>query len=181
MRDHPRVCGEQAILLELWRSLLGSSPRMRGTVTVSSFPSAWARIIPAYAGNRLLAACCYSLRWDHPRVCGEQLALDTRMISIEGSSPRMRGTVTDTVRNALNDGIIPAYAGNSIPVRRRVQPRRDHPRVCGEQLDRYQRKMQKAGSSPRMRGTAYPLGCVKANIGIIPAYAGNSYLRNEWI
>ena len=49
--DHPRVCGEHAMLALLLAYLMGSSPRMRGA-----------------RGTR---ACRKPARGDHPRVCGE--------------------------------------------------------------------------------------------------------------
>ena len=50
-RDHPRVCGEQTVLLSVTEITKGSSPRVRGTGRTQN--------------KRVVI-------WDHPRVCGEQ-------------------------------------------------------------------------------------------------------------
>ena len=71
-RDHPRVCGEHADLGTVAGYALGSSPRMRGTL--SHFPAV------------------VSGRGDHPRVCGEHASLAQIVPWPKGSSPRMRGT-----------------------------------------------------------------------------------------
>lgn len=52
-RDHPRVCGEKR-RVRSWRALLlGSPPRMRGKVVLSSENPLCRGITPAYAGKRL--------------------------------------------------------------------------------------------------------------------------------
>ena len=50
----------------------------------------------------------------------------------EGSSPRMRGALSEARRDVGLDGIIPAYAGSTGGGRLSVNFGRDHPRVCGE-------------------------------------------------
>ena len=49
--DHPRVCGEHGGSFAFVRDAVGSSPRMRGTPTVTGDPNNGVGIIPAYAGN----------------------------------------------------------------------------------------------------------------------------------
>ena len=51
---------------------------------------------------------------------------------------------------------------------------RDHPRVCGEHLACVVTLLLAAGSSPRMRGTRMRSSVRGIQIGIIPAYAGNT-------
>ena len=50
-RDHPRVCGEHVPLNPRKGYKMGSSPRVRGTLSVIFLASKWSRIIPACAGN----------------------------------------------------------------------------------------------------------------------------------
>ena len=50
-RDHPRACGEHVFGLGAILVLWGSSPRMRGTLRVSSLSLSFPGIIPAHAGN----------------------------------------------------------------------------------------------------------------------------------
>ena len=86
----------------------------------------------------------------------------------------MRGTLHDPLRHNGGDGIIPAYAGNtSFRLAAWTSPR-DHPRVCGEHPNRRPIMRRKTGSSPRMRGTHHGVAVRGAELGIIPAYAGNT-------
>ena len=53
--------------------------------------------------------------------------------SLSGSSPRVRGTVTDQIYGLVLARFIPAGAGNSLlQCRQRLLPS-VHPRGCGEQ------------------------------------------------
>ena len=112
-RDHPRVCGEHDPLVPSVCDVLGSSPRMRGTLgrrvvglclvgiipayAGNTCPSTRAKcstrgIIPAYAGNTRPALARRSIARDHPRVCGEHSESTSIFHLRKGSSPRMRGT-----------------------------------------------------------------------------------------
>ena len=91
-RDHPRVCGEHPSYMSRGRYEVGSSPRMRGTLTILSRPNDLIGIIPAYAGNTRFRYLLRKLNWDHPRVCGEHGDAGDATRILQGSSPRMRGT-----------------------------------------------------------------------------------------
>ena len=133
--DHPRVCGEHRQRFGRTYYVRGSSPRMRGT------PSSWILscvvlagssprmrgtleagtgtkdnpgIIPAYAGNTSMGSPLPSGNGDHPRVCGEHIMALRFAVPSLGSSPRMRGTHVGDVLGGQGDGIIPAYAGNTM-------------------------------------------------------------------
>ena len=71
--DHPRVCGEHAVLCAGVKYYLGSSPRMRGTLIAVCRVAVRNGIIPAYAGNTPDQRRTCHVRRDHPRVCGEHL------------------------------------------------------------------------------------------------------------
>ena len=71
-------------------------------------------------------------------------------------------------------GIIPAYAGNTAKASLIDALSWDHPRVCGEHVVRTVIFAVEAGSSPRMRGTHEYRSDLRGEIGIIPAYAGNT-------
>ena len=49
--DHPRVCGEHGWMNPSRGVVLGSSPRMRGTLVRHLYGLCDGGIIPAYAGN----------------------------------------------------------------------------------------------------------------------------------
>ena len=151
--DHPRACGEH------WRRMVsaalrrGSSPRMRGTPHAADRGDLHGGIIPAHAGNTLLARWDVRWIWDHPRACGEHSVHDIGYWSLRGSSPRMRGTPSEWCGSRLMVGIIPAHAGNTGGTSGISTVSGDHPRACGEHHDRGFFEKRILGSSPRMRGT----------------------------
>ena len=174
LRDHPRVCGEHSMLKAAANASTGSSPRMRGTPGQYAVLGDGRGIIPAYAGNtgRFLPRPHH--RRDHPRVCGEHSKVLLIRSNCSGSSPRMRGTPFRYGLRVDLRGIIPAYAGNTMSLKKVSLRCWDHPRVCGEHHTLGTSGSQSQGSSPRMRGTlGFPVvfPCI---FGIIPAYAGNT-------
>ena len=89
----------------------------------------------------------------------------------------MRGTLYSCIVVVQCFGIIPAYAGNTPSQCRNHPTVRDHPRVCGEhRLSRLVATLTR-GSSPRMRGTPDLRTSGRTRTGIIPAYAGNTFVR----
>ena len=91
-----------------------------------------------------------------------------------GSSPRMRGALSRDGLVREHVGIIPAYAGSTIPRRSGSRACRDHPRVCGEHFFCMYSSGESRGSSPRMRGARTDDSGNASPIGIIPAYAGST-------
>ena len=173
-RDHPRVCGEHYFIITADGFQVGSSPRMRGTQKGISNVQCSTGIIPAYAGNTLASAREDGQLRDHPRVCGEHCDGSSTQIGLRGSSPRMRGTRQTGLLVCRSRGIIPAYAGNTPRRRNTSGSTRDHPRVCGEHCCPLPVNLTLPGSSPRMRGTLERRFSTGSNMGIIPAYAGNT-------
>ena len=90
----------------------------------------------------------------------------------------MRGTPAIGFAADRTAGIIPAYAGNTQEWRRADAPLRDHPRVCGEHPPPLAVPKNAMGSSPRMRGTRACCGMFRSLTGIIPAYAGNTFIAD---
>ena len=74
-KDHPRVCGEKPMPMPFTVVVLGSPPRMRGKGLNPSFGFWTSRITPAYAGKSRANSYCGRFQGDHPRVCGEKLAV----------------------------------------------------------------------------------------------------------
>ena len=172
--DHPRVCGEHEQCAPPVVVLVGSSPRMRGTLQDIHTVDGVHGIIPAYAGNTAASIPQVSASWDHPRVCGEhQWQVHDNPMPL-GSSPRMRGTLKRVHRHRHATRIIPAYAGNTTARNASTKAKRDHPRVCGEHTLPVSFMLPVLGSSPRMRGTQTMQIRIQPQGGIIPAYAGNT-------
>ena len=151
--DHPRVCGEHMTGFAQGLNNGGSSPRVRGTRFSNVFPLFCMGIIPACAGNTGKQGYRLGRRRDHPRVCGEHRHARLRRARDAGSSPRVRGTHMRNCGTRRVSGIIPACAGNTQPFVIVWACMGDHPRVCGEHRDGKKLTLQRAGSSPRVRGT----------------------------
>ena len=131
-RDHPRMCGEHRTSSWSMKRLMGSSPHVRGAphiVIVHETPDG---IIPACAGSTLLRAFFWSLRRDHPRMCGEHMNVWFLKTDRPGSSPHVRGAPRGMRLQERPAGIIPACAGSTPWPAQTRSSRRDHPRMCGE-------------------------------------------------
>ena len=171
--DHPRVCGEQIFLPQIFESLSGSLPRVRGTAGIRFMGESCVRITPACAGNSFPGPVWCKWVKDHPRVCGEQISGAKAAMRVMGSPPRVRGTDWQAFIRSVRRGITPACAGNRIRSRFSRRCLWDHPRVCGEQTFYYKRDQVCYGSPPRVRGTVLDSLPGEQRRGITPACAGN--------
>ena len=151
-RDHPRACGENLDLK--WREIdmKGSPPRMRGKLTQCGVGAGREGITPAHAGKTLLLKRLRTERRDHPRACGENRLSPPRKQGKVGSPPRMRGKPLNAFSYFAKNGITPAHAGKTCDHRPNVAVFRDHPRACGENLNKMLHDLGVQGSPPRMRG-----------------------------
>ncbi len=120
------------------------------------------------------------LKWDHPRVCGEQIDNPSATGRASGSPPRVRGTDFFRRRNCGAGWITPACAGNRELLYIFQRKLRDHPRVCGEQSYVMLPVGHRLGSPPRVRGTAVLHFPISGKQGITPACAGNSQTFDWW-
>ena len=111
--DHPRVCGEKRVAVAKPAAAPGSPPRMRGKESQRLMAHTTRRITPAYAGKRPRFSGSLRPTGDHPRVCGEKLLHHLAHLCAQGSPPRMRGKVKQSLNAASSHGITPAYAGKS--------------------------------------------------------------------
>ena len=173
-RDHPRVCGEKSWMNCIARRKLGSPPRMRGKVVAHGCVLLDVGITPAYAGKSKKCEKCRPGLWDHPRVCGEKSGQGFGRLVKRGSPPRMRGKASIGPPTSFCMGITPAYAGKSHSQSSSSIHTRDHPRVCGEKMNRREMTAKRPGSPPRMRGKGLHVQNAAQNVGITPAYAGKS-------
>ncbi len=113
----------------------------------------------------------------HPRACGEQTPHPEAHRLAIGSSPRVRGTANTVSLARIERRFIPARAGNRIAEAERLRRDEVHPRACGEQSGRKTQAALRAGSSPRVRGTARDGYFGTERLRFIPARAGNSMAR----
>ena len=110
---HPRVCGEHDILKQGFQMIIGSSPRMWGTLMQIMPATGRDRFIPAYVGNTSENLIHLNELTVHPRVCGEHEIHLSPPQSGSGSSPRMWGTLLSIQCVMLTSRFIPAYVGNT--------------------------------------------------------------------
>ena len=150
--EHPRVCGENPVLVRWNSSQTGTSPRMRGKLNHGGTVRQRNRNIPAYAGKTHRSLRRLRRRSEHPRVCGENRSVSRRFASFAGTSPRMRGKPQRQPAVRLIRRNIPAYAGKTSFPGKQAGAAPEHPRVCGENPSRVAATRPTQGTSPRMRG-----------------------------
>ena len=110
-QDHPRVCGEKNACGCESSILSGLPPRVRGKGQREPIVCQLHRITPACAGKSACAKCRSDSARDHPRVCGENLAVFNASADKTGSPPRVRGKVFAASATCATNGITPACAG----------------------------------------------------------------------
>ncbi len=115
MTVHPRGRGEQARANPHLDSMVGSSPRTRGTAAWTSARRWIMRFIPADAGNSLSGYGAGRRLTVHPRGRGEQAVAKDKSLGNRGSSPRTRGTENCLSNIEVQPRFIPADAGNRLP------------------------------------------------------------------
>ena len=177
LEDHPRGCGEKGGHVRPAPPEEGSSPRVRGKDAKSGKFICNGGIIPAGAGKSCAKQRGIPQLRDHPRGCGEKLALVFLTFCSMGSSPRVRGKAGGGLVLHHRAGIIPAGAGKSRQGGSKRAPAGDHPRGCGEKAEPSPDRNARQGSSPRVRGKAFAFLPSPPQRGIIPAGAGKSRRR----
>ena len=168
------MCGERIAGVVFAARPYGSSPRVRGTRHKKPLLQRLLRIIPACAGNAYELVYDDPEGADHPRVCGERFATFWLACRVTGSSPRVRGTLTNAYPQSIRQRIIPACAGNAALSALFMAGNPDHPRVCGERSPSLLLSEPSSGSSPRVRGTLSKSMNTMSITRIIPACAGNA-------
>ena len=172
--DHTRGCGEHPVQISSRNSFVGSSPRMRGAQRGAHRPWVKTGIIPADTGSTSTVTRGQFKGKDHPRGCGEHDTDDELRVTLEGSSPRMRGAPGCGRLGHDRRGIIPADAGSTFISCLAWPPSEDHPRGCGEHQTVRHRVDLSLGSSPRMRGARAISFSTRSILRIIPADAGST-------
>ena len=150
---------------------IGSSPRVRGPRSRSSWPRSRRGLIPARAGTTRFST------------------FETRPSS--GSSPRVRGPLERRRRGRVRQRLIPARAGTTSTRRSSASWRAAHPRACGDharggghrgqgrrlipaRAGATSRRSRITGSSPRVRGPQIRRLRDEMRGRLIPARAGTT-------
>ena len=131
-RAHPRSRGEHNLRERAYERFLGSSPLARGTPVRVPPAFVGVGLIPARAGNTLTPYTFVVQHAAHPRSRGEHTLPISPLMSVAGSSPLARGTPLSAPAHTPRRGLIPARAGNTLPLVGRVARSRAHPRSRGE-------------------------------------------------
>ena len=129
---HPRAGGERPPPAN-WRMRLGgSSPRWRGTLIRLALYIERDRFIPALAGNASASLSGPAHAAVHPRAGGERGFGTESPPTVDGSSPRWRGTLRATLGGGAGFRFIPALAGNATASMAVIWRFAVHPRAGGE-------------------------------------------------
>ncbi len=170
---YPRACGERKTRCSPMARSSGLSPRLRGTAFRQCISGLCDRFIPAPAGNGLAAAATATLQAVYPRACGERRGSTVQPSNSHGLSPRLRGTGRQGPDQFSGTRFIPAPAGNGPRHRQGYYELPVYPRACGERAINSLVNVVRGGLSPRLRGTAAPVGRHTGPARFIPAPAGN--------
>ncbi len=142
---------------------------------MGAVPGTLTGTIPACAGSTRPDSRTSRPAWDHPRVRGEHVEQERRVVVLQGPSPRARGAHLGVTGDVEDPGTIPACAGSTRPPAALKRARRDHPRVRGEHGLAAQGDLPAAGPSPRARGAHSDSVAGRVAEGTIPACAGSTH------
>ena len=155
----------------------GSAPRARGTRERRRSCRRRCRVSPACAGNTKSGVHPGRSPPGQPRVRGEHSDRDGRSLGYAGSAPRARGTLEPRRRQAAQDRVSPACAGNTYICAVTTSIRPGQPRVRGEHSPTSKASATSTGSAPRARGTRVGAAVFCAAERVSPACAGNTARR----
>ena len=134
----------------------GLSPLARGTRKTPRRQSGTPRFIPAGAGNTRLPGEPEYRRTVYPRWRGEHGTLASTFPTNFGLSPLARGTPPPSHRSRSRRRFIPAGAGNTKWLFRRISATPVYPRWRGEHITIDSISRRDDGLSPLARGTPWP-------------------------
>ena len=174
---HPRACGENSRRRARRARGRGSSPRVRGKLRFGSPRTRRPGLIPARAGKTIRGVRQDHHRPAHPRACGENQQRKPFYTRWWGSSPRVRGKLTDWSEGRPCRGLIPARAGKTGSCSASWPRRWAHPRACGENHLVESMRSGNPGSSPRVRGKLGGGRRHRHRRRLIPARAGKTRPR----
>ena len=176
-RDHPRRCGENLRLPPDDAAKAGSPPQVRGKPSPHQVCRTGWRITPAGAGKTKSYVPFLQLTKDHPRRCGENLAMYPLQPGEVGSPPQVRGKLGILVTSEICSRITPAGAGKTERVSPFKHEQEDHPRRCGENTGLSPAEASWAGSPPQVRGKPLVPQMQYSPPGITPAGAGKTFTK----
>ena len=111
----------------------------------------------------------------YPRVCGGTLGAVSQTLASSGLSPRVRGNLQEALLSEVNQGSIPACAGEPDPAAAASKTTTVYPRVCGGTEAVIEDTCDTTGLSPRVRGNHSTSPTNSCPHGSIPACAGEPH------
>ena len=111
---------------------------------------------------------------DHPRRCGENLRAESTALIALGSPPQVRGKLSKITNLRAQRRITPAGAGKTLPFCNISFSLKDHPRRCGENVNRVHCLVRLKGSPPQVRGKQIEHISLSVHWRITPAGAGKT-------
>ena len=171
-RVYPRACGGTERGVGVIIVDPGLSPRVRGNRRADRMRPGRRGSIPARAGEPPPASARSAPGWVYPRACGGTNEAAADPDGGMGLSPRVRGNHNSESDRVRSCGSIPARAGEPKTNLHRTQLPRVYPRACGGTAVRNPQPEAELGLSPRVRGNRRQPGIEGADLGSIPARAG---------
>jgi len=110
---HPHACGEHPHGEVKHTFIIGSSPRVWGTLPFTIHGTESTRFIPTRVGNTLKPFNPPVWKSVHPHACGEHPHGEVKHTFIIGSSPRVWGTPPDMLFSLFVRRFIPTRVGNT--------------------------------------------------------------------
>ena len=150
----------------------GLSPRVRGNRAAQGLTPPWAGSIPACAGEPAACHTSGAAVKVYPRVCGGTCYPCPTPSRSSGLSPRVRGNLMFLDKIRVDDGSIPACAGEPGAVASSGLTMTVYPRVCGGTAVFSLQDANDPGLSPRVRGNHTSVTQATARTRSIPACAG---------
>ena len=119
----------------------------------------------------------------HPHVCGEHFFRFSSGNNSSGSSPRVWGTLQNSIPVSYDRRFIPTCVGNIGVRTATVSAEAVHPHVCGEHTICGVLHILSSGSSPRVWGTLKDQSECQQFFRFIPTCVGNitTYAREKMI
>ena len=115
-----------------WNCPNSSSPRMWGTRFKRLVRADLGRFIPTHVGNTCRNSTFYCSKTVHPHACGEHLFYLYQEQNVNGSSPRMWGTLSFIYTYFQCFRFIPTHVGNTFEQYHVDIELPVHPHACGE-------------------------------------------------
>ena len=174
---YPRECGGTFSTFPRRPQFRGLSPRVRGNPWRRELLAVSEGSIPASAGEPSRRVRVTGSVVVYPRECGGTARSEEASNSSSGLSPRVRGNLGANDSLPEGGGSIPASAGEphrSPPISERPTV---YPRECGGTEVALTAISLVSGLSPRVRGNPAHVPVPDADVGSIPASAGEPRAR----